>query len=404
MKPNITSTAVRRGLRAGALAVLLGSMQGGLVAVPASAVEGSVTAEVFISCDDGGTLTVSMRNGTSVMQGVVFDVDKGDDGTLDFGDGAEVVPRGRVDLPVTQRGDGVYRVTVSTESGQPVLNTVVEIECTAPAERYVLTAYDGTIWRVSDTEIHALSYEEWAAAGFPQPEPAPTDYVRYPWSSTISAVTFFGQTRDQWVWRHITYSEWNRAGFPSPRSAGWIEGSVFYQWGTSDQIFVEDVGGVRHALSYGEWRDSGFEPFERRANQGFVRLTWDSSIAFMADLPTGQGGPIGYSRWRDEGFPQPATAPRFAGDQVWRNYGSPDIWYAGPTTNRRVTAQEWAVMGRPTPELRGVPAHPGDTKNCNSFPSQAAAQAAFAYYFEAYGDVFRLDANSNGVACEDFRY
>ncbi len=395
-----------RILRRGVIpaAVVFGSVLGGMAAAPAVALDGTVSAEVSVSCADGGTLTVSMRNGTGVIENVVFDVDKGDDGTLDFGDGAQVVPGGRVDLPVTERGDGVYRVKVSTESGLQVADTLVEIACAPPAPSYFVTKYDGTVWLVSSAEIRALSYEEWSAAGFPPPTPAPTDYVRYPWSSTISAVTFFGEARERWVWRHVSFTEWSRAGFPTARIAGWIDGSVYYRWATSDQIFVQDVGGVRHALSYAEWRDSGFEPFETRANQGFVRLTWDSSIAFLSDVRAGQGGPIGYDRWRSEGFPQQATAPRFAGDQVWRVYGSPDIWYAGPTTNRRVNAQEWAAMGRPAPEVRGIPANPGDTKNCNSFSSQSSAQAAFSYYFEAYGDVFRLDGNNNGIACEDHRY
>jgi hypothetical protein len=380
-------------------------LTGSLTAVvPASAESGVISAEVFTSCDDGGTLTVSMRNGTDVTQRILFDVDKGNDGTPDFGDGAEVVPKGRVDLPITGRGDGTYRVTVMTESGVEVAESVVEIACGRPSARYYVTKYDQTVWRVTDSEVRALTYVEWQADGAPTPEPAPTDYVRYSWSSTISAVTFFGQARERWVWKHVSFDEWSRAGRPSPRTAGWIDGSVFYQWGTSDQIFVQDVGGVRHALSYAEWRDSGFEPYERRATQGFVKLTWDNSIAFLSDIQGGQGGPIGYDRWSGEGFPAPATAPRFNGDQVYRNWGSPDIWYAGPTTNRRINGSEWAAMGNPYAPWRNVPASPGDTKNCSDFSTQRDAQAAFDYWYPAYGDVFKLDRDNDFVACEEFKY
>jgi len=47
-----------------------------------------------------------------------------------------------------------------------------------------------------------------------------------------------------------------------------------------------------------------------------------------------------------------------------------------------------------------APANPGDTKNCGDFSTWADAQAWFDYYFPYYGDVARLDANGDGIACE----
>ena len=225
----------------------------------------------------------------------------------------------------------------------------------AQTVKYYTTSYDGTVWAVTPTSIRSLSYTDWSTAGFPQPTPAPTDYVKYPWSPTVSAVTFFGQQRDRWIWTHISMSQWGRAGNPSPRHAGWIADSVFYKWETSPQIFVEDVGGVRHALSAREWADAGWEPFEVRNNQGFIKLSWDGAIAFAHDLSAGKGGPITYSEWSSQGHPQPAIATRFPGDQLYRFSGDPTIYYAGPTVHRPISFAEWNTMGQPEPQVRGVP-------------------------------------------------
>ena len=370
----------------------------------AHAATAEVTASASASCDGkDGKLVVSVTNAPDAARNIEVAIDRGNDGSPDFGDGPPFQPGQTIVFDYGTQPDGWYGVRV-TAGDTVVLDRAVQVVCSAPSPKYFRTAYDGTIWRITDSEIHALTFDEWKSDGFPAFAPAPTDYVKYAWSATISAVTFFGQTRDRWVWKHVSYDEWSRAGRPYPRSAGWIEGSTYYQWATSSQIFVQDVGGVRHALTYDEWRDSGFEQFERRANQGFVKLTWDDSIAFLTDVSRGQGGPIGFDRWSGEGYPQPTVAARFAGDQVWRNYGSPDIWYAGPTTFKRINGAEWAAMGRPSPNVRNVPANPGDIKNCSSYGSQAQAQADFLYYYEAYGDVFRLDGNNDGVACESYPY
>lgn len=231
---------------------------------------------------------------------------------------------------------------------------------TAPAPtqtKYYVTAYDGTVYGVAPGSIKPLSYSEWAAAGFPAPAPAPTDYVKYPWSPTLYAVTFFGDNPEQWVWRALTYNEWSRAGFPAPRHAGWIKGSTYYQWEGSDEIFVEDPVGHKHALTFDEWKASGFKPFSKRTNQGFVKLSWDNNIAFLHDFRAGNGGPISYSRWASEGFPKPYVANSFPGDTVYK-FCDATIWYAGPTVNRPINGAEWAALGYRTPEMRGSNCQP----------------------------------------------
>jgi hypothetical protein len=53
-----------------------------------------------------------------------------------------------------------------------------------------------------------------------------------------------------------------------------------------------------------------------------------------------------------------------------------------------------------TSTMPPVPANPGDTKNCSDFTTQELAQAWFDIYFPHYGDVARLDADKDGIACE----
>lgn len=240
--------------------------------------------------------------------------------------------------------------------GATVLATVPNDRPADPAgpTKYYVTKYDGTVWAVTATSIVALSYAEWQAVGFPTPKPAPTDYVKYPWSSTISAVTIFGKDQSRWVWRHVSLPEWNRAGRPAPRTAGWIKDSTYYQWAGSNQIFVQDIGGVKHALSYAEWQASGFQPYDKRSNQGFVKLSWDGSIAFLTDFANGKGGPINYQQWQAEGLPQPTIAARFPGDQLYKFNGESAIWYAGPTVNRTISYAEWGATGYATPSIRHI--------------------------------------------------
>jgi hypothetical protein len=52
------------------------------------------------------------------------------------------------------------------------------------------------------------------------------------------------------------------------------------------------------------------------------------------------------------------------------------------------------------PGKAGDVQNPGDTKNCADFGTYAEAKAWFDTYFDLYGDVARLDGNSDGIPCE----
>jgi hypothetical protein len=97
--------------------------------------------------------------------------------------------------------------------------------------------YDSTIYELATqqngiTEIAIpLSYERWANYyKFKTPAPASTDFVKYPWSDTVYAVTFWPGGENFWQWTQISFQQWQTAGYPTPRNAGWIKGSYDYQW------------------------------------------------------------------------------------------------------------------------------------------------------------------------------
>ncbi len=116
-------------------------------------------------------------------------------------------------------------------------------------------AYVSTLYKLVDGAAVALTYAQWQAAGFPNPRFGPTDYVKYPWSPTIYAVTFWPKT---WQWDRLSYAQWQRAGFPGARVAGWIEGSVVYKSTASPNIFVRGEDSSVHQLTYAEWAAMGF--------------------------------------------------------------------------------------------------------------------------------------------------
>lgn len=221
--------------------------------------------------------------------------------------------------------------------------------------QYYRTAYDGTIWRVLGTSIRALTWAEWQSAGFPAYRPAPTDYVKYPWSPSLSAVTFFGKDPSLWVWKPLTFAMWTSAGRPNPRAIGWLEGSKIHQWGTSDELFLTDPGGVVHKLSYPEWQATGRKGFSRHTNQGYVKLAWDGTggIAFMCDLKAGKGNRIGFGTWVGSGAPTPRTVRRVAGDSVyWAGPSVPTgrpVNYAGPSLKGQLSYPQYLAMGAPAP-------------------------------------------------------
>ncbi len=217
----------------------------------------------------------------------------------------------------------------------------------AAAVRYVKKPHDSVIYVVDGSGHRQLTYAQWVGAGSPTPQSTWTDYVRYPWSPTLYAVTYWSSS--DWDWDRLTWEAWTAAGRPPARAAGWIAGSTIHQWESSPELFLVGEDGSLHKLTFAEWSATGQRTPAVRRNQGFVRLSWDGTIARMSDLRYGQGRPIAYDEWMKEGFPTPRVSPRLPGDLFEKDFVGPGIRYSGPTIQRYLTFAEWQAAGSPTP-------------------------------------------------------
>ncbi|MFD0199837.1 MULTISPECIES: hypothetical protein [Saccharothrix] len=247
-------------------------------------------------------------------------------------------------------------VTAALAGAAVALGLVVAVAAPANAavpDGYYLQPFDPTVWRVDDGVARAISPEEWAAAGFPRPAPSPTDYVQYPWSWTIYAVTFWDDAEATWDWDRLDASQWRASGSPVPRPTGWIAGSWLYRFSTApDENFVEAPDRSVHKLTHDEWAATGFRTPGSRYDEGFLKLSWAPNVMWMTGLSTGVGRSITYDDWQRQAFPTPRVVQRVVNDRFYKSATSPVIYYQGPAFHRAITAEEWVGAGRPAPEIR----------------------------------------------------
>lgn len=250
-------------------------------------------------------------------------------------------------------------ITAAAAAGSIVLGAVAPASATPYADGYFRIGYNGQIWEtdVEARTVRLLTYEEWAGLGYPAPEPARTDVVKYPWSPTLYAVTFLGNYESEWVWDTLDYAEWELAGFPAPRDAGWIAGSTLYRWNSSNyEIFVESPDGVVHKLTLSEWLATGLKPAKTYYNNTFVKYWFDPTIITVtnADFIRPAGHAITWDEWRDLAFPTPREVEFLYGDEVFRYEGDSTIWFDGLGIMHPLTYDEWAAMDFREPVIRPV--------------------------------------------------
>ena len=129
--------------------------------------------------------------------------------------------------------------------------------------------YSGAIYRQfgyspKGWQDHAhMTWTEYVASGKPTPSTMPVDYVKYSWSSTIYAVTWWPQEPYP-EWDLITTEEWTRAGKPTPRTVASVYGTLYYKYGSNPAIYAEAPDGVVHHLTWAEYRAAGYPEPEVR--------------------------------------------------------------------------------------------------------------------------------------------
>ena len=224
----------------------------------------------------------------------------------------------------------------------------------AVPDGYYRPGYTDQVFRVTGGDARVLSYGEWVAAGSPAPQAAPTDYVHYPFSPDLYAITFWGDApgAEQWLVHHLSGQEWHRAGAPRPRDVSAIGYTAVYRWSTSDEVFLREPSGRLHKLTEAQWASIGYPAVEQK-DEGFVKLSWAAPIARIGEGANGYwGGPISAGTWREEGYPTPRVSTRITGDVFYKLAGSPTVYYSGPTLVRALTPSEWAAAGSPLDEVR----------------------------------------------------
>lgn len=241
--------------------------------------------------------------------------------------------------------------------GLALAGTLVAAPVSAVENGFYSVPYDDTLYHhehyTSGGEITIpAGYGQWQDAGFPTPRRAPADYVRYPWSTEIWAVHFFGPSRQDWVWVPLDFDQWTRAGRPPAREAGWIEGSTYWQYASSPEIFVaiwDDE--PAHKLTPAQWRAAGSPAPDRFGTEGIYKYPWSSSIGYVWDTPSGSGDKLTYEDWAFLGFPTPQTVNHLNDEFVWQFRGSGQLYLDSAITgvDHPLTYAQWSALGRPEP-------------------------------------------------------
>lgn len=107
----------------------------------------------------------------------------------------------------------------------------------------------------------------------------------------------------------------------------------------------------------------------------------------------------GYARTQTQA-PDLACEAAFRGAELEAQAALKGIWSAQPTSTPTITLTP-TITATATRTLVPVCNCTGPRLTCNDFDSQAEAQACFEYCVEmGYGDIFGIDKNGNGLACE----
>lgn len=228
-----------------------------------------------------------------------------------------------------------------------------------------ITRYDGTIYElVNNNDPVALSYARWKDAyGSAAPMPAPTQYLHYPWSSTIYGQTSWANQVGMPLFATLNYGQWVAVGRPAPTTSGWIGNSFISKYDTGSELFLSEptqVGSVsvsQHKLTWSEWSATGFHAYFNIPG-GWEKLNWAPEIFEVSSVGAASGRLIFYQEWQDAGLPTPLTITHIPGEQFQSSNCSSAIRYlAGSLLNRTISYAEWVAAGRPIPSRSGTCFH-----------------------------------------------
>ena len=208
----------------------------------------------------------------------------------------------------------------------------------APAPEIYATSPDGV--------THLLTYREWQDMGYRQPERTAGGFVRYPWSGSIYSVEF---TSPAWQWKRLSYADWLQLGQPVPRIAGFIQGTTYYQYQYSNEVFARGEDGVLHKLSFDEWFAAG-SPSPTRLLSGYFKTSWMGVIYYNANVKVEGSRPIGFPEWAGAQFPTPVVDQYVPFSFYWTPVNSGNIYYRAPDgSDIHMSYSQWKQAGSPWP-------------------------------------------------------
>lgn len=190
--------------------------------------------------------------------------------------------------------------------------------------------------------VFVMSYEQWSAAGFPAPRPAPTEYARHPWSPTVHAWTSFdGQVLGQ----PLTFAEWQRAGSPAPQVRVDIPGTVYVTVQGGGPEIVASLRGQGAVLTPTQWAGAGY-PTPIPVDRLPLRLTWEPTIVELVERTVRV---VDEEEWIERGRFVVHALPMLPGDSVCRVGDTTTLRYQGISHQGDLTYEQWVAAGLPQP-------------------------------------------------------
>ncbi|KZC96406.1 MULTISPECIES: hypothetical protein [Clavibacter] len=217
--------------------------------------------------------------------------------------------------------------------------------------------YDSSLFQVTTVagraEAQPASFETWRAAGFPAPQPAATQYVRFTWESTVQADSTAG---DAAFSVSLTSAEWRRAGSPTPRTDRLPAASSILQYSGSGELFVvesessftDDPG--YHQLTFAEYAHLGYPAVDTTSPRIFSKLSWNATLVGPVSS-SGETGPVSFAVWDRFARPTPVVVASYDGDRFCHAAGAAEIRYVGKAApeGMALTYREWVAAGSPEP-------------------------------------------------------
>lgn len=239
------------------------------------------------------------------------------------------------------------------EDGVQAQDNLLGSAAAASEVSYLSVPFSPDIYLVTDDEARAVTFDEWDAAGRPQPAPfLSAAYQRVTWSSSIFAVLDWRGDDSLVTSRHLTFAEWERAGRPTPEVVGEVPGSVYLRFRTSPEAerFVRTPDGAHHRLSDGEWTALG-RPVVRIEALGFYKAPWAADIYAVSDTSRTHVTAADMAMY---GNPTWALAPVAYVRHSWSSalYGVVS-WVPGDVEAHHLTPGEWNAIGRPRADVVG---------------------------------------------------